>query len=172
MRVSQLLTQLESLNLETEAAIERLDTAAAERDADEFATSALSRMRGSRPAAFRPTAGGSLRFSAAEASAAMEDDDDFATTVEGLAALPIVNCKAVLAAAGLMEEVDDAEFAAHDRRTVATSPVLAGIVRYLRALSDEKRAMLMSELADLWDQSQAAMLAQARADAQPTGPYG
>ena len=95
MRVSQLLTQLESLNNETEAACERLDAAQAERDAGEFAAMAMSRIRGHRPAAFRPTAGGSIRMSAEVVDAAMEDDADFDTTVEGLATLPVVIAKAL-----------------------------------------------------------------------------
>lgn len=52
-----------------------------------------------------------------------------------------------------------------DRRTVARDSVLANIVSYLRALPEAKQQLLMNELAQQWDQSQAAMLAQSQAEA-------
>ncbi len=172
MRVSQLMTRLESLNLETEAACERHDTAAAERDAGEFAALAMSRMRGHRPAAFRPTAGGSIRMSAAEVDAAMDDDADFDATVDGIATLPVVLAKAVLSAAGLMPEVDDEDHAASDRRSVSTSPILSGVVSYLRALPEAKRQLLMSELSQQWNDAQAAaMAARVAEEAARAGRY-
>lgn len=172
MKVSEVMTQLDQLSRDNADACDRLEAAAAERGADEFAHAALARMRGRRPAAYTPSPGRSIRMSAAFASVAMADDQDFDATVEGLATLPVVTAKAILSAAGLMPEVGDEEHAAHDRRSVATDPVLAGIVSYLRALSPEKRTQFMYELAQKWDTAQAAMIAASRTETAAGGIFG
>ncbi len=174
MKASEMLTQIATLTATNEAAFARLDEAQAERTADEFAQTALAGM-GKRPAAFKPTAGGSIRMSADVVDAAMEDDLDLEATIDGLAVLPVAICKAILAASGLLEEIDDPEYAAQDRRRVATDEVLSNIVRYLRALPPAKRELLMSELAQKWEAAQSAMIAQARTENgisdSPSGRY-